>query len=146
MGNWQQAISKTSNFFMEEKYSTNIIEVPELADPFIKIGFLPFAKDDKSLCPLPIVYCLFSAYRIYNTPLPPLLEARAVGVKIVPRSETLRKAAASPIDPPRNRIPPELVTSQVPEHVVVAPRLRFPSMPGQKPGPPTESWAFPAVD
>ena len=78
-------------------------------------------------------------YRIYNTPLPPLLEARAVGVKTVPRSETWREVEASPIEPPRNLIPPELVTSQVPEQVVVAARLRFPSIPGQKPGPPTDS-------
>lgn len=73
---------------------------------------------------------------MYNTPLPPLLEARAVGVKVVLLSETISTLAASPIAPPRNLIPPELVTSQVPIHVVVVARLKFPSIPGQNPAPP----------
>ena len=64
-------------------------------------------------------------YLIYNTPLPPRLDALAVGVKPALRSDTDSITAGSPIDPPRNLIPPELVTSQLPLLVVVALRRRF---------------------
>src|ERR1043165_7052876 len=55
-------------------------------------------------------------------------------------------AAAETKEPPFNTMPALPVTSKVPLQVLATVLLTFPSMPGQKPAPPTDSWALPLVE